>query len=225
MKKVLTTALYGFTTMGAAFASSVYAPGIRRISEEFHVGREVSILGLALLLAGFALGSLLWAPLSEFMDGKWLCFWAGFFGSAPVTNTGGVYEDMLSAEQRGLAIVGYAMAVVGELIWRPIVGGAIVQHTTWRWTECVTGTLMLLLLTLDTIFLDESYPPVLLVRKASRLRHETGNCALHAQHEEWAAGSSIKAMAHKVLVRPIQVLFTPIGFCFALYISFVYGIV
>ena len=117
------------------------------------------------------------------------------------------------------------MVVVGGPTLGPIVGGAIVQHTTWRWTEHVTGIFMLLMLTLDTIFLDESYPPVLLVRKASRLRHETGNWALHAQHEEWAASISIKDMAHKFLVRPIQVLFTPIGFCVALYASFVYGIV
>ena len=129
MKKVLTTALYGFTTMGATFASSVYAPGIPQISEEFHVGREVSTLGLALLLAGFGLGPLLWAPLSEVYGRKMAVltpyflaaifsfgtavakdiqtvmitrFFAGFFGSAPVTNTGGVLEDIFSTEQRGL---------------------------------------------------------------------------------------------------------------------------
>jgi multidrug resistance protein len=251
-KKVFTTALYGFTTMGATFASSVYSPGIEQISVEFGVGREVSTLGLALLLAGFGLGPLLWAPLSEIYGRKpavltpyFLAaifsfatavardiqtimitrFFAGFFGSAPITNTGGVLGDIFAADQRGVAIVGYAMAVVGGPTLGPIVGGAIVQHTTWRWTEYTTGILMLFMLTLDVIFLDESYPAVLLVRKASKLRHETGNWALHAQHEEWTAGVSIKDMAHKFLVRPIQVLFTPIGFCVALYASFVYGIV
>ncbi len=251
-KKVVTTALYGFTTMGATFASSVYSPGIRQISEEFHVSAEVSTLGLALLLAGFGLGPLLWAPLSEVYGRKLAVltpyflaaifsfatavakdfqtvmitrFFAGFFGSAPVTNTGGVLGDMFSADQRGLAIVGYAMAVVGGPTLGPIVGGAIVQNSTWRWTEYTTGILMLFMLTLDLILLDESYPPVLLVRKARKLRHETGNWALHAHHEEWVVGISIKDMAHKFLVRPIQVLFTPIGFCVALYASFVYGIV
>lgn len=43
-----------------------------------------------------------------------LCrFFAGLFGSAPVTNTGGVLGDIWSPTQRGTAIVGYAFAVVG----------------------------------------------------------------------------------------------------------------
>lgn len=40
-------------------------------------------------------------------------FFAGLFGSAPVTNTGGVLGDIWSPSQRGTAIVGYAFAVVG----------------------------------------------------------------------------------------------------------------
>jgi MFS family permease len=40
-------------------------------------------------------------------------FFAGLFGSAPVTNTGGVLGDIWSPEHRGTALVGYAFAVVG----------------------------------------------------------------------------------------------------------------
>lgn len=86
----------------------------------------------------------------------------------------------------------------------------------------ITGIYMMFILTLDTIFLDESYPPVLLVYKAQRLRHETGNWALHAKHEEWDV--SINEMANKYLIRPFALLSTPICFAVALYASFVYGI-
>jgi MFS family permease len=86
----------------------------------------------------------------------------------------------------------------------------------------ITGIYMMFILTLDVIFIDESYPPVLLVYKAQRLRHETGNWALHAKHEEWDV--SIKEMANKYLIRPFELLTTPICFCVALYASFVYGI-
>lgn len=82
--------------------------------------------------------------------------------------------------------------------------------------------MQMLFFTLDVIFLDESYPPVLLVYKAQKLRHETGNWALHARHEEWDA--SFKEMGNKYLVRPFQLLATPICFTVALYASFVYGI-
>lgn len=89
-------------------------------------------------------------------------------------------------------------------------------------TVQITGIYMMSILTLDVIFLDESYPPVLLVYKAQRLRHETGNWALHAKHEEWDV--SIKEMANKYLIRPFELLATPICFAVALYASFVYGI-
>lgn len=65
-------------------------------------------------------------------------FFAGLFGSAPVTNTGGVLGDIWSPSQRGTAIVGYAFAVVGGPTLGPIAGGAIVSsYLRWRWTEYV----------------------------------------------------------------------------------------
>ncbi|KAL1635899.1 hypothetical protein SLS58_010067 [Diplodia intermedia] len=250
-KKVITTVLYGFTTMGASFASSVYSAGTEQVAHEFHVGRTVSTLGTSLLLFGFGLGPLLWAPLSEVYGRKPAVlipyfisaifafgtatakdiqtvmitrFFAGLFASAPVTNTGGVLGDIWTPKQRGVAIVGYAMAVVGGPTLGPIVGGAVAQtsYLGWRWTEYLTGIYQMFMLTLDVIFLDESYPPKLLVYKARRLRHETGNWALHAKHEEWDV--SLQELGRKYLIKPFQLLFTPICFLVALYASFVYGI-
>lgn len=50
-KKVITTLLYGFTTMGSTFASSVYSPAVDPISKQYHVGTQVSLLGLSFILA------------------------------------------------------------------------------------------------------------------------------------------------------------------------------
>ncbi|KAJ6151121.1 major facilitator superfamily domain-containing protein [Penicillium chermesinum] len=249
-KKAITTVLYGLTTMGATWASSIYSTGTNQISHEFGVSTEVGTLGTALLLFGLGLGPLVWAPLSEVYGRKPAVlapyfiaaimsfgtatakdlqtimltrFFCGFFGSAPVTNTGGVLSDIWTAEQRGAAIVGYAMAVVGGPVLGPIVGGAVVQsYLRWRWTEYLTGIMMMFFLTLDLLFIDESYPPVLLVYKARRLRFETGNWALHARHEEWDV--TLKELGNKYLIRPFQLLATPICFLVALYASFVYGI-
>ncbi|CZR56685.1 probable MFS multidrug transporter [Phialocephala subalpina] len=249
-KKLVTTLLYGLTTMGSTWASSVYAPAITQISTQYHVGNEVGLLGLSFLLLGFGLGPLLWAPLSEvygrkpavlapyFIAGCFSFgtatakdiqtvlitrFFAGLFGSAPVTNTGGVLGDIWSPGQRGTAIVGYAFAVVGGPTLGPIAGGAIVSsYLRWRWTEYITAIMMMFFLLLDVLILDESYPPVLLVTKARRLRHETGNWALHARHEEWDV--SVKELANKFLKTPFRLLATPICFLVALYASFVYGI-
>lgn len=52
-KKIYTTVLYGFTTMGSTWASSVFSPGIGQIAEQFDVSTEGATLGLTLLLLGF----------------------------------------------------------------------------------------------------------------------------------------------------------------------------
>lgn len=249
-KKAVTTVLYGLTTMGTTWASSIYSTGTDQIAAEFNISTEVATLGTSLLLFGLGLGPLVWAPLSEVYGRKTAVlfpyfiaaimsfgtavakdtqtimltrFFAGFFGSAPVTNTGGVLGDIWSPEERGAAIVGYAMAVVGGPVLGPIAGGAICQsYLGWRWTEYLTGIMMMFFLVMDIIFVDESYPPVLLVSKARRLRFQTGNWALHARHEEWDV--TLKELGNKYMIRPFALLATPICFLVALYASFVYGI-
>ncbi|KAI0484936.1 polyamine transporter 1 [Xylariaceae sp. FL0804] len=250
-KKVSTTLLYGLVTMTATWASSSYSAGTSQIADQFGVGRQVATLGTTLFLLGFGLGPLVWAPLSEVYGRRAavltpmfvaICFsfatatakdlqtvlitrfFGALFASAPVTNTGGVLGDLFSPAQRGIAIAGYAMAVVGGPTIGPIVSAAVVVQPElgWRWTEYLTGILQSVVLLMAVIFIDESYPPILLVAKAGRLRHETGNWALHAKFEEWDV--SLVELSRKFLVRPIQLLCTPICFLVALYASFCYGI-
>jgi DHA1 family multidrug resistance protein-like MFS transporter len=80
-KKIITTALYGLTTMTATWASSTYSPGTREVAGEFGVGTQVATLGTSLFLFGFGIGPLLWAPLSE-VYGRKLAVLAPMFVSA-----------------------------------------------------------------------------------------------------------------------------------------------
>lgn len=139
-KKVITTMLYGLVTMTATWASSSYSAGTKQIASVFDVSEEVSTLGTTLFLFGFGVGPLLWAPLSEvygrriavltpmfvavcfsfgsatakdFQTLMLTRFFGAFFASAPVTNTGGVLGDLYTPAWRGIAMAGYAMAVVG----------------------------------------------------------------------------------------------------------------
>ncbi|KAK4120651.1 MFS general substrate transporter [Parathielavia appendiculata] len=250
-KKVMTTMLYGLVTMTATWASSCYSAGTALIAAEFGVGEQVAVLGTSLFLVGFGIGPLLWAPLSEVYGRRLavfgpmfvaMCFsfgsatakdfqtlmltrfWGAFFASAPVTNTGGVLGDLFGPEQRGIAMAGYAMAVVGGPVLGPIVSAAVVVQPGlgWRWTEYLAGILQGFILLVAMIVIDETYPPKLLVYKARRLRIQSGNWALHAKFEEWDV--SIVELARKFLVRPVQLLCTPICFLVALYASFCYGI-
>lgn len=117
------------------------------------------------LRRSFGVGPLIWAPLSEVYGRRvavfcpyfiGACFtfatasskdlsaifitrfFAGFFGSAPVTNTGGVLGDIYSPAERATALAGYSMAVVGGPLLSPVVAGAIITSgVSWRWTEYV----------------------------------------------------------------------------------------
>ncbi|RYP63564.1 hypothetical protein DL769_006919 [Monosporascus sp. CRB-8-3] len=128
-------------------------------------------------------------------------FFNGFFGSAPITSTGAVFVDLWTPTQRGMAIVGYTFCVCGGPI---------------------TGILQSVVLVLDIIFIQESYVPVLLARKAQALRKSTGNWALHAEWEEKEI--LFKDLAMKYGLRPLQMLATPICLCVTVYTAFIYAV-
>ncbi|KAL2888137.1 Efflux pump bik6 [Ceratocystis lukuohia] len=250
-KKVITTLFYGLVTMSSTWCSACYAAGAAQVAREFNIGIQTSTLGTSLYMLGFGLGPLIWAPVSEMYGRRCavmvpvavsICFtfgsatamniqtlmitrfWCAFFSSAPVTNTGGVLGDIFTPAQRGVAMAGYAMAVVGGPALGPIVSAAFVQNPSlgWRWTEYFAGILQCIMLALAFVLVDESYPPQLLVHKARSLRLATGNWALHAEFEEW--DPEIAHMAKKFLLRPVQLLCSPICLMMSLYASFCYGI-
>jgi len=111
-KKWSLTMIVSIATLAVSFASSAYTGGIREILVEFHTSTEVATLGVSLFVLGFALGPLLWAPMSELFGRQllffityaaltafnagcagsqniWtliiLRFFAGMFGSSPLT--------------------------------------------------------------------------------------------------------------------------------------------
>lgn len=63
-KKWTFTIIHAFATMAVSFASSAYSGGVTDIIREFNVSVEITTLGISLFVVGFAVGPLLWAPLS-----------------------------------------------------------------------------------------------------------------------------------------------------------------
>lgn len=78
------------------------------------------------------------------------------------------------------------------------------------------------MLLLDLIIIQELYVPRLLVNKARKARETTGNWALHAEWEE--TDVSIKELAIKFGLRPLQMLMTPICLSITIYASFNYEV-
>lgn len=84
-KKVLTTFLYGFTTCWITFASAVYSAALGQVSEDFQVSMEVAASGVSLIVFGFGLGVLIWAPLSEVYGRKWVVIVVRLYNLLPRT--------------------------------------------------------------------------------------------------------------------------------------------
>ena len=69
----------------------------------------------------------------------------------------------------------------------------------------------------------ETYPPIILVNKASELRRRTKNWGIHAKQEEIEV--DVRELLTKNVSRPIRILFTePIVLLITIYMSFIYGL-
>lgn len=150
-------------------------------------------------------------------------FLSGLGGSAPLAIGGGLLSDVWSADQRGKAISIYSLAPLLGPAVGPIAGAFIAEKTTWRWvfwaTTCVDAAIQVC----GLFFLQETYPPTLLKRKANKLREETGNAALHTEWE--SPDRTIGKVLRTALFRPFILLGTqPIIQFIAIYMAYLYGL-
>ncbi|KAF2856082.1 major facilitator superfamily [Plenodomus tracheiphilus IPT5] len=250
-KKLATAAMLGFTTLTAAFGSSIFSAATGAIIQKFNVGSVVATLGTSLYVLGFATGPILWAPFSELKGrrlplviasfgfsvfnlavatGKDLqtvliCrFFSGFFGACPLTCVAAVFSDMFDNRTRGMAITVFSMTVFTGPLLAPFVGGFIVMSDLgWRWTEYIICIMGFTAFTLNILFLSESYPPEILVKKASELRRRTKNWGIHAKQDEIEI--DFKELVQKNFSRPLRMLFTErIVLLLSIYMAFIYGL-
>lgn len=251
-KKVLTALMLGYTTLVSAFTSSIFSTATGVVARVFGVSTEVGLLGLSFYVLGFALGPIFWAPLSELKGRRLplvismfgfsifqlgvaagkdlqtvlLCrFWGGMFGAAPLAIVAAVFSDMFDNRTRGLAITLFSMTVFSGPLLAPFIGGFIIENPNmgWRWTSWLTAIMGFVAFFLDLIFLEETYPPVILISKAAELRRRTKNWGIHAKQEEIEI--DFRELVNKNFSRPLRLLFTePIVLLLSIYMAFIYGL-
>ncbi|XMA08791.1 hypothetical protein WAI453_001582 [Rhynchosporium graminicola] len=249
-KKWMITILVAIATLAVAFVSSAYSGGIEDILSTFKISTEVATLGISLFVLGFAIGPLLWAPLSELYGrqvlffGTYLAltafnagaagsqnietliilrFLAGAFGSSPLTNAGGVIADMFPASERGLAMSVFAAApFLGPTIG-PIVGGFVGETEGWRWVEGLMAIFTGVIWIICSFTIPETYSPVILSRRATKLSKMTGK--VYKSSNEVSHGSkTIGAEFKTALSRPWILLFRePIVLMLSIYMAIIYG--
>ncbi|CCH58642.1 hypothetical protein TBLA_0A08520 [Henningerozyma blattae CBS 6284] len=249
-EKTITCAILCLDCITITLGSSIFAPGVTQISEQYDIITVVAILGITLYVLGFAASPVLYAPLSEIYGRKlilvisgfgfalfqfavataenlqtiMICrFFSGLIGGAPMAVVPAVFADMFDTNFRGKAICLFSAFVFIGPILGPIMGSYIVQHTSWRWLNYVVGCLASLVFVLLCVFVKESHHATILVNKARKMRKETGNWGIRAAHED--AELSLKEICETTITKPIVLLFTePVLLVISLYNSFVYGI-
>ena len=152
-----------------------------------------------------------------------LRFFAGAFGSSPLTNAGGVVADVFPASERGLAMSIFAAAPFLGPVIGPVVGGFVGETIGWRWIEGLmaifTGTLWVI----GSLAIPETYAPFLLRRRAAALAKKTGKnyiSILEAKRGTTSPGQAFKT----AISRPWVLLFRePIVLMLSIYMSIIYG--
>ncbi|KAJ6102374.1 MFS general substrate transporter [Penicillium sp. IBT 16267x] len=249
--KIYITAMLAFTSICSTFDSAVFSASSQSVASHFNVSLEVSILSSTLYIAGYASGPLIWAPLSELKGRRpgivfamlgfgifntavavskdlqtlMICrFFSGVFGSSPLAVVAAVFSDIYDNRTRGTAIAFFSGTVfLGPLV-APFIGGFInMSYLGWRWTAWIPAFMGYAAFVLNLFFLKESYPPVVLIEKASELRRRTKNWGIHAKQEEIEV--DLRELIINNFSRPLKLLFyEPLILAVTIYLSFIYGL-
>lgn len=246
----LITTIVVLLATNANFASAAPSACVESLSAHFGVSELAGGLVVTLFLLGFCAGPLFLAPLSEFYGRQrifyktfllylaftFLCAWAPNFGamlvgrflagtmsSAALSNAPGVIADLWDVDTRG-----NALGLFSTLTWLgtslgPVVGGAVELKKDWQWSFFVllilggaSAALMFMI--------PETHPPTILLRRAVAVRKARfpGFEGVRARIEDESPG--LVGIYKVALLRPWLLLFDPISFLCAVYVSVAIGL-
>jgi multidrug resistance protein len=148
------------TCMSSPFGSSMFAPAIPQVMQEFGSSdATLGILAVSIYVLGYAFGPLILAPISEmygrlvlyhsttifFMLMNVACarstnmpmlvvfrFLAGLIGSCPLTLGPGSIADCFKQEERGFVIAIWTLPILLGPAVGPVAGGYITEYLGWR---------------------------------------------------------------------------------------------
>ncbi|OJJ47341.1 hypothetical protein ASPZODRAFT_2129058 [Penicilliopsis zonata CBS 506.65] len=245
-------AAVSFTTFLTPLASSMFAPGVPLVMEEFHSSSTtLATFVVSVYILGFAFGPLIVAPWSEY-SGRVIVyntcnllflifniasalspnlaalivfrFLDGVVGVTPTTIGSGTIADLMPPESRGRAMAFWSLGPLFGPIVGPVAGGFLVEATNWRWVFWVLSIAIQsgVVSTAFFFIVPETDPATILRRKAARLQKETGETAYKSRLDD---GIPPKERFVQSLVRPTRMLlFSPIVAAMCVYIAILYGL-
>lgn len=213
--------------------------GTDDLSASLDFSSEVGTLELSMYILGFAIGPLMLAPLSEYYDRNpiYIISWLllvifqiplalannigtvlvcrllqGFFGNAPLTNTGGTVNDLWARNESGPAMAIYGLSSTFGPPFALVISGWVVLYLGWRtsfWVYmAVWGGIWVLLR--HTV--PETRHSIILERKTKRLRKQLRSEGLAATDQVRDSNADDKrglvSLFATTLTRPYRFLFT-----------------
>ncbi|OJJ48235.1 hypothetical protein ASPZODRAFT_62938 [Penicilliopsis zonata CBS 506.65] len=254
-RKAPTIVLISVMTFITPLSSSMFSPAEEEVMASFNTtSTMMGAFAVSVFVLGYAFGPILVAPASElygrlpvyhtcnllFFVWSVACakassmgmligmrFLAGIAGSCPITIGAGSIADTIPAERRGAVMAIWAMGPILGPVVGPVAGGFISEYKGWRWTFWILVILSGAFLVVSLIFMRETYPPVLLRKRAQKLEKKGRQNGDDREYrsaldtEMLTPGQQIKL----AISRPFKLLFfSPIVLFLSTYCAVVYGI-
>lgn len=250
-KKTLVFSTGIMTVIHSTLGSSLPSNAVDYIARDFNVTSQIQlVLPISCFLIGYCFAPILCGPLSEAYGRKlvmqisfftltictMLCavaptwgsllffrFLCGLAASAPIACVAGIFADINGNPRvRGQTLAIFLAFTVVPPAVAPALSGFIAENTTWRWVFGVGAIFAGATLPL-VMFLPETYAPIILSKRAARLRKETGNQNIIAESD--LQKKSWKYVTSVVMTRPFRMLFQElIVSTTCLYLSLCYAI-
>ncbi|KAJ5565086.1 hypothetical protein N7513_001328 [Penicillium frequentans] len=237
-----------YFVFNSSLGSSIASGAHDELASDFNIASDSikMVLPTSLYMAGFAIGPVIFGPLSEHFGRKpvlvatysiylifmMACalaptfpallvfrFFCGLGGSAPNAVLGGLFSDIYeNPHHRGLAMSWFMFATTFPPLLGPIISGFI-STITWRWTFWA-GLIIAAPGFPLLVTMPETYVPVLR-RRSERDDEKAGYIEKSSGHDAKSFSSEMRV----ILGRPF-LMFTrePIVFCCSLYLALIYSI-
>lgn len=243
------TILLGLVCFDVAMMSAIITGDMKSPAEYFGVSSVVMCLCVSLMVWGFGVGPLIFAPMSEEFGrnrvyhttlfvavvfivpcavakniGTLLAFrfLDGVAFSAPMCLIGGSLSDMWRSEERGVAMSIFSAAPFIGPVMGPIVGSLLSVKVNWRWPYYFMIIFSGCLYLIMVVFLPETHHQTLLKRRAQKLRKLTGDPSYRAISEIQIR--TFKEIVEGTLLRPVILLSELIVLLITIYMSIIYGL-
>ncbi|MCJ1321674.1 hypothetical protein MMC15_007019 [Xylographa vitiligo] len=240
----LLSSLGGLVTL---MSGTMMAPALAEIGSDLDIGNATTQMTLSIFVLSFAFGPMVLAPLAEIYGRRrvWLIssvwyivwntvcgfsrsnglmiagrFFAGLGASVEFAVARPILADCWRPSERGQAFaLNSFIPLLGPAIG-PIIGGIITQNVGWHWLFWTVSLFDLCVIILGLVVLHESYRPIILARKAARLRKST-NLPYYTDFANIAPTTKLYA----ALTRPVRLLWTqPALQLVSLFLAYNFGI-